>query len=75
MATAKKLVKPNVLRGQIFDKLAAAFGDSVLGVYENKLRVEIIDEDGNVIDKSTGQIVEGVQVVETPQTVSIKLNS
>jgi hypothetical protein len=34
-----------------------------------------LDEDGNVIDKSTGQIVEGVQVVETPQTVSIKLNS
>lgn len=33
-----------------------------------------IDENGQVIDKRTGQVVDGIPVSEAPQAVAIKLN-
>ena len=59
-----KLTKPNVLRGQIFDKLAEAFGDSVLGMYDGKLRIEIINEDGEPIQFSLAPVVHKVLIDE-----------
>lgn len=59
-----KLVKPNKLRGQIFDKLAECFGDSVLGMCEGKLRVEVITEDGEVVQFSLAPVVHKTLVEE-----------
>ncbi len=52
-----KLTKPNVLRGQIFDKLAETFGDSVLGMYDGKLRIEILNEAGEPVQFSLAPVV------------------
>lgn len=59
-----KLVKPNKLRGQIFDKLAECFGDSVLGMCEGKLRVEVITDDGEVVQFSLAPVVHKTLVEE-----------
>ena len=59
-----KLVKPNKLRGQIFDKLAECFGDSVLGMCEGKLRVEVITEEGEVVQFSLAPVVHKTLVEE-----------
>ncbi len=48
---AKRLNKNDVLRGRIFDSIAEIYGGSVLGFYEGKIRIEVIDEE-------TGEIVQ-----------------
>lgn len=53
----KKVTKPNTLRGQIFDKLAETFGTSVLGMYEGKLRIEILNDDGEPVQFSLAPVV------------------
>lgn len=64
MAT-KKIVKPNILRGKIFDKLAECFGESVLGMYDGKLRIEWIDEvTGEVVQFSLAPVVHKTLVEE-----------
>lgn len=42
---AKRLNKNDIIRGKIFDTLAEVYGTSVLGFYEGKLRIEIIDDE------------------------------
>jgi len=59
-----KLTKPNYTRGQIFDRLAACFGTSVLGMYDGKLRVEIIDGEGTVIQFSLAPVIHKANVEE-----------
>lgn len=59
-----KIVKPNVVRGQIFDKIAEAYGNSVLGMYDGKLRMEIIDDDGNVVQFSLAPVIHKTLVEE-----------
>lgn len=64
MAT-KRIVKPNILRGKIFDKLAECFGESVLGMYDGKLRIEWIDEDtGEVVQFSLAPVIHKTLVEE-----------
>ena len=59
-----KLTKPNLLRGQIFDKLAETFGDSVLGMYDGKLRIEILNEAGEPIQFSLAPVVHKTLIDE-----------
>lgn len=59
-----KLTKPNYTRGQIFDTLAACFGTSVLGMYDGKLRIELIDAAGEVIQFSLAPVIHKVNVEE-----------
>lgn len=47
----KRLNKNDIIRGRIFDKVAEIYGASVLGFYEGKLRIEIVNEE-------TGEIVQ-----------------
>lgn len=60
-----KIVKPNQVRGQIFDKLAECFGDSTLGMYDGKLRFEIVDDAGEVIQFSLAPVIHKALVDET----------
>ena len=59
-----KLTKPNLLRGQIFDKLSETFGDSVLGMYDGKLRVEILNEIGEPVQFSLAPVVHKTLIDE-----------
>ena len=47
----KRLNKNDIIRGRIFDTIASVYGGSVLGFYEGKLRIEIVNEE-------TGEIVQ-----------------
>lgn len=69
-----KLVKPNYTRGQIFDRLAACFGTSVLGMYEGKLRIELMDDAGEVLQFSLAPVIHktNVEEVECDKLVSIE---
>lgn len=69
-----KLVKPNYTRGQIFDRLAACFGTSVLGMYEGKLRIELMDDAGEIIQFSLAPVIHksNVEEVECDKLVSIE---
>jgi hypothetical protein len=60
-----KIVKPNVVRGQIFDQLAACFGESTLGMYDGKLRFEIMNDEGEVIQFSLAPVIHKSLVDET----------
>ena len=53
----KRLVKPNEVRGTVLDKIAGAFGDSVLGMYDGGLRVEILDKEGNVVQFTVKPVI------------------
>ncbi len=60
---AKRLNKNDVIRGRIFDTLAEVYGTSVLGFYEGKLRIEVIDDEtGEVIQFSLAPTVHKVLV-------------
>jgi hypothetical protein len=59
-----KLVKPNVTRGRIFDKIAETFGGSVLGMYDGKLRIEILDENDSPIQFSLAPVIHKTLVEE-----------
>ena len=63
---AKRLNKNDITRGRIFDKLAEVYGASVLGMYEGKLRIEIIDDETDeVVQFSLAPVVHKVLVEET----------
>ena len=52
------LNKNDIVRGRIFDDLVEYFGNSVLGMYEGKLRVEIIDDEtGEIVQFSLAPVV------------------
>ena len=53
----KRLVKPNEVRGTVLDKIAGAFGDSVLGMYDGGLRIEILDKEGNVVQFTVKPVI------------------
>ena len=54
----RRLNKNDIIRGRIFDTIAGVYGSSVLGFYEGKLRIEIIDEEtGEVIQFSIAPTV------------------
>lgn len=53
----KRLNKNDIVRGRIMDDIAEFFGGSVLGVYDKKLRVEVIDDEGNIIQFSIAPVV------------------
>ena len=54
MSRIGRLNKNDIVRGKIFDDLVEYFGNSVLGMYEGKLRVEIIDDEtGKTLNGST----------------------
>lgn len=56
--TIKRLNKNDILRGKIMDDIAKHFGNSVLGIYDKKLRIEVIDEEtGDVIQFSIAPVV------------------
>lgn len=58
MSRIGRLNKNDVLRGRIFDDLVEHFGASTLGMYEGKLRIEIIDDEtGEVIQFSLAPVV------------------
>lgn len=59
-----RLNKNDIVRGKLLDQLAEYFGESVLGVYRGKLRVEIIDEEGEVIQFSIAPTVHKTLVDE-----------
>lgn len=43
-----RLIKPDLSRGEVFDKLVKCFGGQVLGMYEGNLRIETIDSQGEI---------------------------
>lgn len=53
----KRLNKNDILRGRIMDEIAAHFGTSVLGLYDKKLRIEMISEEGEVYQFSIAPTV------------------
>ena len=59
-----KTTKPNVVRGQIFDAIATAFGNSVLGMYDGKLRIEILNEVGQPVQFSLAPVVHKTLIDE-----------
>lgn len=62
---AKRLNKNDITRGRIFDKLAEIYGTSVLGFYDGKLRIEIIEEEtGEVIQFSLAPVVHKTLIDE-----------
>ena len=65
MSRIGRLNKNDMVRGRIFDDLVEYFGNSVLGVYEGKLRIEIIDEETDeVVQFSLAPIVHKTLVEE-----------
>ena len=62
---AKRLNKNDIIRGRIFDTVANVYGSSVLGFYEGKLRIEIIDDEtGEVIQFSIAPTIHKTLVDE-----------
>lgn len=61
---AKRLNKNDIVRSRIMDSLAEQYGNSVLGMYDGKLRVELIDDEGLVIQFSIAPIVHKSLVEE-----------
>ena len=62
---AKRLNKNDIIRGRIFDDIASQFSNSVLGMYDGKLRIEIIDDEtGEVIQFSLAPVVHKSLVEE-----------
>ena len=60
-----RLNKNDITRGRIFDDLAEHYGNSVLGIYEGKLRIEIIDDETDeVLQFSIAPIVHKSLVEE-----------
>lgn len=58
MSRIGRLNKNDIVRGRIFDDLVEHFGGSVLGMYEGKLRVEVIDDEtGEVVQFSLAPVV------------------
>ena len=58
MSRIGRLNKNDIVRGRIFDDLVEYFGNSVLGMYEGKLRVEIIDDEtGEIVQFSLAPVV------------------
>lgn len=65
MSRIGRLNKNDIVRGKIFDGLVEHFSSSVLGMYEGKLRIEIIDDEtGEVIQFSLAPIVHKTLVDE-----------
>lgn len=63
---AKRLNKNDIIRGRIFDTIAEVYGSSVLGFYEGKLRIEVIDEEtGEVVQFSLAPTVHKVLIDES----------
>lgn len=63
---AKRLNKNDITRGRIFDQLAEMYGTSVLGMYEGKLRIEILDEETDeVVQFSIAPVVHKTLINET----------
>ena len=58
MSRIGRLNKNDIVRGRTFDDLVEYFGNSVLGMYEGKLRVEIIDDEtGEIVQFSLAPVV------------------
>ena len=75
MSRIGRLNKNDIVRGRIFDDLVEYFGNSVLGMYEGKLRVEIIDDETDeVVQFSLAPVVHKslVDEEECDQYVPIK---
>ena len=75
MSRIGRLNKNDIVRGRIFDNLVEYFGNSVLGMYEGKLRVEIIDDETDeVVQFSLAPVVHKslVDEEECDQYVPIK---
>ena len=53
----QRLNKNDILRSKLTDQLAKVYGNSLLGLYEDKLRIEIITEEGEVVQFSLMPIV------------------
>lgn len=63
---AKRLNKTDIARGKIFDQIAGLYGNSVLGFYDGKLRIELIDEEtGEVIQFSIAPVMNKTLVDES----------
>lgn len=61
----RRMNRNDITRGRIFDQLAEQFGGSVLGMYDNKLRIEIIDDEGKVFQFSLTPVVHKDLVEES----------
>ena len=44
----KKLIKPCEQRGSVIDKIVECFGNQVLGIYEGAIRIETMDDNGEI---------------------------
>ena len=65
MSRIGRLNKNDIVRGRIFDDLVEYFGNSVLVMYEGKLRVEIIDDEtGEIVKFSLAPVVHKTLVDE-----------
>lgn len=65
MSRIGRLNKNDIIRGRIFDDLVEYFGNSVLGIYEGKLRVEIIDDETDeIVQFSLAPVVHKTLVEE-----------
>ena len=65
MSRIGRLNKNDIVRGRIFDDLVEYFGNSVLGMDEGKLRVEIIDDEtGEIVQFSLAPVVHKSSVDE-----------
>ncbi|MEG0153161.1 MAG: hypothetical protein RR744_08300, partial [Cellulosilyticaceae bacterium] len=61
----KRMNRNDITRGRIFDQLTEQFGGSVLGMYDNKLRIEVIDDEGKVFQFSLTPVVHKDLVEES----------
>lgn len=74
MAKIKRMNKNDIVRGRIMDDIAKQFGESVLGLYDGKLRVEIVDEEtGEIIQFSVAPIIhkELIDEVECDEYLTV----
>lgn len=59
-----RLIKPDLSRGQVFDKLVKSFGDQVLGMYEGNLRIETIDDETGDICQFSIKVTKGKTLID-----------
>lgn len=59
-----RLIKPDLSRGLVFDKLVEAFGDQVLGMYEGNLRIETIDDETGEINQFSIKVTKGKTLLD-----------
>lgn len=59
-----RLIKPDLSRGLVFDKLVEAFGEQVLGMYEGNLRIETIDDETGDINQFSIKVTKGKTLID-----------